>query len=517
MDTQPASFLWFANHFPVYFRAPVLLALVWILWGVNIWVFKLFHINYGELLNFDPATTLTARQVITSGLAFVGLVGIVCLAFLYQVPFKDVLIFPSVLYLTMAFCLVIPMNVLHRPGREKLLHNLSRVFFPASTGVLFVEVLLGDVLTSISKVMADVEVTGCVLAAHMVTPKEVGMPLHDPSEAQTSYSFHEAECADSWMRPLVTSIPFLLRFRQCWVQYRVTGRAFPNLMNCAKYLSSLPVIWISAFTQQEGHFSKELRAAWIFAVSFNSFFSFMWDIVMDWGLCRQGAKHFLLREYLVFESCGNPVETPRGSGSGMGLGGGSGAGSSGGNGDEDDVNEFDKLVRQVAMNEKVYESNGGGATGGAWCYFSNLMGGGHVIYYLAMMLNFVLRILWSFKLSVHFQLSQEGLTFVLEVCEVFRRFVWILFRVEWEAVEKGGAALSSASALMNANHAGGAAVGGSRPGSMGILVVDDKPDVLMFREKKSPKPVPHNGSTSVTGSATRARLDWGPASGRDLS
>jgi len=72
------------------------------------------------------------------------------------------------------------------------------------------------------------------------------------------------------------------------------------------------------------------------------------------------------------------------------------------------------------MNEKIYESNGSGATG-AWCYVSNLLGGGHVIYYLAMMLNFVLRILWSFKLSVHFQLSQEGLTFVLEVCEVFRR------------------------------------------------------------------------------------------------
>jgi hypothetical protein len=466
MDAS-ASLLTFANHFPVYFRAPILLGLVWILWGVNTWVFKAFHINYGELLNFDQTTVLSPRQVIASGLFFILLVGIVTLGFAYKIPFQDVLLFPSILYLTMAFSLVMPMNFLHRPGRERLLHNLARVFFPAATGVLFVEVLLGDVLTSISKVIADVEVTGCVLAAHMVTPKETELYVHDPNEMKSSYSFHEAECADSWMRPLVTSIPFLLRFRQCWVQYRVTGKAFPNLMNCAKYMSSLPVIWISAFTQQEGHFSKELRAAWIFAVSFNSFFSFMWDIVMDWGLCRQGAKHFLLREHLIFESCGNPqaldpkVETRM-------------------SGEDGDLNEFAKLVHQASVNERSSNKNGDSCT-------SSFAGSGHIIYYLAIVLNFVLRILWSFKLSVHFQLSQEGLTFVLEVCEVFRRFVWILFRVEWEAVEKGAVSYSAAST-------GGASSG--RGAGMGILVVDNNE----FFEKKSPR--------VTTG---RTKLDWGVA------
>jgi len=58
-----------------------------------------------------------------------------------------------------------------------------------------------------------------------------------------------------------------------------------------------------------------------------------------------------------------------------------------------------------------------------------------------------------------------------------------------------------------ASGAGNGTIGGSRPGSMGILVVDDKPDALMFREKKSPKPISHNGSSSVTGSAT-ARPAW---------
>ncbi|KAH9253893.1 hypothetical protein BASA81_008017 [Batrachochytrium salamandrivorans] len=415
MDSNLASA---ANRFPVYFRAPILLTLVWILWGVNVWVFQRFSISYPEILNFDPTTLLSPKRIITSGLLMIVGIVVVIVGFTTRFPFSDVLLFPSLLYLTMIFCLVMPMNYLHRPGRERLLSNLARVVFPAATGVLFVEVLLGDVLTSISKVIADIEVTGCVLAAHMVTPSNGldGSLNHEVNDMmRNTYSFHEAECADSYMRPLVTSIPFLLRFRQCWVQYRATGKAFPNLLNCCKYLSSMPVIWISALTQKDGHMSRELKAAWIFAVSFNSFFSFMWDIVMDWGLCRQGSKHFLLREQLVFDT-GNSGNEPILQSKV----------------DEDSLpeNEFDAMVRQATVSAIIAVDSKHRQQQSTW--FKP-----HLVYYLAIMLNFVLRILWSFKLSVHFELSQEGLTFVLEVCEVFRRFVWILFRVEWEAVEKG--------------------------------------------------------------------------------
>jgi hypothetical protein len=292
--------------------------------------------------------------------------------------------------------------------------------------------------------MADVEVTGCVLAAHLVTPLH---SPHVPGQGDNSYSTYERECADSWMRPLVTSLPFMLRFRQCWIQYRVTGRAFPHLMNCVKYLSSLPVIWISAFTQQEGHFSRELRAAWIFAVSFNSFFSFMWDIVMDWGLCRQGARHFLLREHLIFASWGETKAYSWDPSSSPGDKAPSGAA------DEDEAR------------------------------YSPL------IYYVAIALNFVLRILWSFKLSVHFQLSQEGLTFVLELCEVFRRFVWILFRVEWEAIERG---------LIPRYHMGQYPNLPRATSDLSALVVMDSRESDGISKKKSPRPL--------------RRLDWGPDS-----
>lgn len=411
----------FANNFPLYFRAPVLLTLVWILWGVNVYVFKKCNIDYAELLGFNRGTLLKPMEIWKLGFSIFGVIMLSFGCYLIGFPFRDVLVYPSLLYITGFFLLLMPIEKLHKPGRERLIHNLYRVANPLSSGVLFVEVVLGDVLTSISKVLADMEVTGCVLFTHgfshdksshvhspwraweqhVVGQEQIELnsiaalgggtsalgaagPSHASSSlgSQLLLSAHEYGCADSWIRPLVTSIPFLLRFRQCAVQYLATKDP-TNLLNCAKYFSSLPVIWLSALAHRAPEFyPHQLRSLWYVAVSFNSFYSFMWDVIMDWGLCRQGSRYFLLREDLVY------------------IAGSPGVASSG------------DLSKQFFLPSKP------------------------IVYYVAILLDFFLRILWSFKLSVHFQLSQEGLTFVLEVCEVFRRFLWLFLRIEWEYVSR---------------------------------------------------------------------------------
>ena len=352
----------FANNVPVHFRAPALLGLVWLLWGVNVLVFRRYKIDYYELLGFNRSTALSAKKILKSAglymfFLFVGF------ALIWEMPLSDVLIWPSIFYMVGLLLLLLPMDVLHRPGRERLLFNFYRVCIPSAKGVRFVEVLLGDVMTSLCKVFADMEVTFCVILAHMAAKPHsiVGDPSRDIAVAKDLSLYG---CSDSWVRPLVTSVPFLLRFHQCIRAYIAT-REQKNLLNSAKYISSLPVIWISAFTHHypDHEFTETLKAIWVLAVSFNSFFSFMWDIVMDWGFCRSGASNFLLREHLVYRHA--------------------------------------------------------------------------VFYYWGIVVDFFLRVLWSFKLGVHLQLSAEGHTFVLEVLEVFRRHLWIFFRVEWEAIDSG--------------------------------------------------------------------------------
>ena len=64
-----------------------------------------------------------------------------------------------------------------------------------------------------------------------------------------------------------------------------------------------------------------------------------------------------------------------------------------------------------------------------------------MMYYTAIILDFILRMTWSLKLSPHLDHwnDLEGGIFGLEVLEVARRWVWIFFRVEteWVRTSKG--------------------------------------------------------------------------------
>ena len=56
------------------------------------------------------------------------------------------------------------------------------------------------------------------------------------------------------------------------------------------------------------------------------------------------------------------------------------------------------------------------------------------MYYGAIVIDFMLRCTWSLKLSPHLDHFNdlEGGIFVMEFLEVFRRWMWIFFRVEAE-------------------------------------------------------------------------------------
>ncbi|CAJ0861834.1 11021_t:CDS:2 [Entrophospora sp. SA101] len=61
-----------------------------------------------------------------------------------------------------------------------------------------------------------------------------------------------------------------------------------------------------------------------------------------------------------------------------------------------------------------------------------------VIYYIAIMMDFLLRFTWSLKLSSHLHIIHqlEGGVFLMEVLEVLRRCLWIFFRFENAWIEK---------------------------------------------------------------------------------
>ncbi|GBG34343.1 Xenotropic and polytropic retrovirus receptor 1-like [Hondaea fermentalgiana] len=527
----------FVNESHVYFRPPLLIALVWFLWGVDVFVFRKTHIDYSKALGFDRESTLSPAAICTSASAIIGIFLVCWLMYSLKWPFSDPLVIPGIMYIASLCILLVPLDVLNRRGRERLLHTFVRVLMPLPTGVLFAEVLLGDIMTSLSKALADMQVSVCVLLSHSFTAE-------DPFEAEiqgshilrtSSTMLHEESCADSWLRPLITSLPFLLRFRQCIVAYRATGQSFPHLVNAAKYASAFPVIWISAFAHQFPSINSDgLQLLWKLAITFNSLFSFMWDVVMDWGLMGKEAHYIWLRERLLFMNDGrsmymrvphgDPAEEPtretemtqmsrttrlkskdsnadllqtfkdlegedqqehadsvvleaalpqhptfsRSPSFGvhqsqrspmlpplslpqaaqfdaleLGGDGGPGADAEGvsvGSGlpaARRSVDSWSSMVRQygAALFRSAQPSRFKTAPEARNAHIMPLLPSTPIFYYAAMVFNLVLRVLWSIKLSVHLQLTQEGVTFVLELCEVVRRAVWLIFRIEWESIQ----------------------------------------------------------------------------------
>lgn len=61
-------------------------------------------------------------------------------------------------------------------------------------------------------------------------------------------------------------------------------------------------------------------------------------------------------------------------------------------------------------------------------------------YYAMIVVDLVLRFAWALKLSPHLEhfYDIEAVIFMLEVLEVFRRFLWVFFRVETEWIRTKG-------------------------------------------------------------------------------
>ncbi|KAI2776050.1 EXS-domain-containing protein [Daldinia loculata] len=187
-------------------------------------------------------------------------------------------------------------------------------------------------------------------------------------------------CGGTFIVPLVMAVPSLIRLRQCLIEYgRVrrgritesTGWGGQHLANALKYSTAFPVIIFSTLQRNSTGGQPPpigYYRAWIVACVVNSLYSFYWDVAKDWDLT-------------LFDA--NARNAP-------------------------DLTAFG-LRRRLHV-------------------------GPPALYYSVIAMDLMLRCTWSLKLSPHLgrMADWEGSIFVIELLEVFRRWVWIFFRVETE-------------------------------------------------------------------------------------
>ncbi|KAG7125521.1 Protein ERD1 2 like protein [Verticillium longisporum] len=165
--------------------------------------------------------------------------------------------------------------------------------------------------------------------------------------------------------------PHLDRLRVRRAPYKEsTGWGGQHLANAAKYSTAFPVIILSAIQRSlpADQPKPGLNRAWLAAVLLNSLYSFYWDVTKDWDLTLFAPA----RER-------SAPDHPFG------------------------------LRRRLLFYPPL-------------------------VYYLVMGLDLMLRCTWALKLSPHLDrlTDFESSIFLIQFLEVFRRWVWIFFRVETE-------------------------------------------------------------------------------------
>ncbi|KAM0793040.1 hypothetical protein ACM66B_000529 [Microbotryomycetes sp. NB124-2] len=373
---------------------------------------------------------------------------------------------------------LMPLNVLFKRERMMFLRSMKRIVLGSIySPVPFSDIILADILTSSAKVLGDVWSSGCMLFS--ATTKFGLEGLNEIDDA----------CGRVKMVPIMTSLPYLFRFRQCLAEVFTGSTPTPrrSLANALKYATAFPVIFFSAmqtvigdpFDDDEEAFEDNrwigrstLFYLWVLSVLVNSLYSFWWDITNDWGLSLLTPGGWSSSPTISYSFIHSPTPdsrpsaaTPRGS-----------AAAHSHNRTRSGHLAAHSLNASLSVptmeppppsrphSPTLLTSGVSTPSKGAHGHrirhsraFSTaaapnltypflrpiLLLPDPVVYYLAIAIDLVLRFTWSLKLSSHLHSIHEveAGVFLMEGLEVLRRWMWVYLRIEWEAVRKGGGGL----------------------------------------------------------------------------
>ncbi|WVQ83274.1 hypothetical protein IAT38_005413 [Cryptococcus sp. DSM 104549] len=375
-------------------------------------------------------------------------------------------IIPGLLAVGVVAGVAVPWRGVAERERAGFRRAVKRIMVPhLNDPIYFSDVILADILTSFAKVLGDLWISTMQIWGGGITQGRV---------SQRGWA--------NWVTLLMVSLPYMLRFRQCLIEYYQSSWNAPRpLANALKYFSAFPVIFLSAaqksvvtdialakgITVQElgEHHDRwfgehRLFRLWLLAVCVNSMYSFYWDVEMDWGLALCEVDTWL----------GAKAGKKDGSGL-LGSPGGRPGGRRGGAGGQD-VGLLERLKRLITRPTTVNHQRSPCPTPGPFTspplpsgsptrtplrpgspptastaprsllsfgLRQTLLLPDPLVYHLFTIIDLVLRFTWSLKLSSHLHTISEieSGVFMMEALELMRRWMWVFVRVEWEAVKMG--------------------------------------------------------------------------------
>ncbi|KAK9324721.1 EXS family-domain-containing protein [Lipomyces orientalis] len=362
---QPVDIL-FSSYFPLPYRAVSTFILgVWA-WGITLHYLTKLRIDVESLIRFNQQRT--GPPLYRSVYEVAGILTVVyaASATLFWMAsnasenfaFIVLDILPLSCFVAVPGVFFYPGYAFHQSGRFRFLRTMRRIAFGGlDRDTRFADTLVADALTSYTKVFGDMWIMTCMFLSR-----------------KSLASMPDRTCGGKYIVPAIIAIPYLIRLRQCVIDYlRSGGQEFNHLLNAVKYSTTFPVIILSAAQRSYSEAESAtffgaltLYKLWVLSMIVNSLFSFYWDVTRDW-----------------------------------------------------DLTMFTVSSKNASLAHKGLRSI---------MYFPSY------VYYVAVFLDLLLRFTWSLKMSPHlyFFNEQEGGVFALEIMELLRRWIWLFLRIETE-------------------------------------------------------------------------------------
>jgi len=285
-------------------RSPTVLIASIGLWGMDIFFFRLFKLDYVSILNLDlvkerealgikSSTSIPSSQNRITAIKCIYL-SFFLLSLLHLAEYIYVNLYNGssigatfFFYALFILAITFPLTTTRwiRIATLLVLERSWALIKPRCSCIIispngprpipFIDVFYADAMCSLSKVFFD-----------------WGMLLHMAAH----YPDPVPKALDSILIPSAfAAIPYLIRARQCLIMYTVgrlrqDPKRYQHILNAIKYSTSLFPICLSSYQKT---LSKEGAESWertlIVLLTINASYSLAWDIVMDWGMFQNPA------------------------------------------------------------------------------------------------------------------------------------------------------------------------------------------------------------------------------------
>ncbi len=257
---------------PVY-RFTFIMAVSTLFTGLCIKFFRRYSVNYIYIFGIDPANRLNQYEfykiflfLATLWMACSLLELIAIKGFIPSLEHGKSSYFALVLLSVFMILTIQPFNCLYKKFRMEFLYSLLQNLISPFGYVRFKDFFLGDIMTSMVKPLIDMYFIQCFITSGA---------WKDPMITDTCLPSNDAVL-------FVSYLPFHIRFFQCINRYYYT-RQFNHILNAGKYMSTIVVIVITYFKNTYMKYEYLYLGLYVFS----TMYSFIWDILMDWGLMRR--------------------------------------------------------------------------------------------------------------------------------------------------------------------------------------------------------------------------------------